>query len=81
MTLSKRRNVVAFLKFSKNFKQFLEFFRVFNRDGFNFCPVAMFYREVIDKAYSFSYKVLAKFLQHQMLIFFSPGLIFSPRKL
>ena len=50
MTLSKRRNAVAFLKFSKSFKHFLEFFRVFNRDGFNFCPVAMFYCEVIDNA-------------------------------
>ena len=45
MTLSKRRNVVAFFKvFEKKFKQFLEFFRACNRDVFNFCPVAMFYR-------------------------------------
>ena len=46
MTLSKRRNVVAFKVFKK-FKAFFEFFRVFNRDGFNFCPIAMFYREII----------------------------------
>ena len=45
-----------FFKFSKSFKQFLESFRVSNRDGFNFCPVAMFYREVIDKAYSFKFR-------------------------
>ena len=37
MTLSERRNVVGFLKF------FASFFKVFNRDGFNFCHIAMFY--------------------------------------
>ena len=36
-----------FFKFSKSFKHFLEFFRVFNRDGFNFCPVAMFFKKKI----------------------------------
>ena len=35
MTLNERRNVVAFESFLT--------VRVFNRDGFNFCPIAMFY--------------------------------------
>ena len=56
MTLSKRRNVVALKVFFLSFQKALNrFFRVFNRDGFNLCPVAIFHSEVIDKAHSFTY--------------------------
>ena len=52
MTLSKRRRFkVFFLSFQKVLNRF---FRVFNRDGFNLCPVAIFHSEVIDKAHSFT---------------------------
>ena len=47
--MSKRRR---FLMFSKVLNRF---FRVFTRDGFNFCPVTTFHSEAIDKAHSLTY--------------------------
>ena len=40
-------------------------FRVFNRDGFNFCLIAMFYSLIIDKAYClmFAHKPFVLYIQ------------------